>query len=50
MRLVGQGLTPSGEKKVKVLVTQLCPSLCNSVDCGQPDSSVRGIFQARTSG
>ena len=50
MRLVGQGLAPSGERKVKVLVTQLCPSLCNSMDCGQPGSSVHGILQARTSG
>ena len=50
MRLVGQGLAPPGEKKLKVLVTQLCPSLCNSMDSGQPDSSVHGTFQARTSG
>ena len=30
-----------------VLVAQLCPTLCNSMDCSLPDSSVLGIFQAR---
>ena len=29
------------------LVTQLCPTLCNSMDCSPPGSSVHGIFQAR---
>ena len=29
--------------KVKVLVVQLCPSLCNPVDCSPPGSSVYGI-------
>ena len=33
--------------KVKVLVTQSSPTLCNSMDCSPPGSSVRGIFQAR---
>ena len=28
------------------LVTQLCPTLCDPVDCGQPGSSVHGIVQA----
>ena len=28
-------------------VTQLCPTLCNPVDCSLPGSSVHGIFQAR---
>ena len=28
--------------------TQLCPTLCDPVDCGLPDSSVCGISQART--
>ena len=27
-------------------VTQLCPTLCNPVDCSLPGSSVHGIFQA----
>ena len=28
-------------------VTQLCPTLCNPMDCSLPGSSVLGIFQAR---
>ena len=32
---------------MKVLVTQLCPTLCYSRDCSQPGSSVHGILQAR---
>ena len=28
-------------------VTQLCPALCNPVDCSPPGSSVHEIFQAR---
>ena len=34
-------------EKVKVLVTQLCPALCNPMDCSQLGSSVHGILQAR---
>ena len=30
-----------------VLVTQLCPTLCDPMDCSPPDSSIHGIFQAR---
>ena len=30
-----------------VLVAQSCPTLCNSMDCSLPGSSVHGIFQAR---
>ena len=33
-------------ESVKVLVTQLCLTLCNPMDCG-PGSSVHGILQAR---
>ena len=32
---------------VCVLVTQLCPTLCNPMDCTLPGSSVHGILQAR---
>ena len=32
---------------MKVLVTQLCPTLCCSRDCSQPGPSVHGILQAR---
>ena len=28
-------------------VAQLCPTLCDLMDCNQPGSSVQGIFQAR---
>ena len=28
-------------------VAQLCPTLCNPMDCSPPDSSVHGILQAR---
>ena len=44
-----------GKKGVKLLlrpfqivseVAQLCPTLCNPMDCSLPGSSVHGIFQA----
>ena len=35
-------------KKVKVLVTQSCPTLCDPKDCSLPGSCVHGISQART--
>ena len=28
-------------------VAQLCPTLCNSMDCSLPGSSIHGIFQAK---
>ena len=34
-------------RRVKVSVTQSCPTLCNPVDCSPPGSSVDGILQAR---
>ena len=34
-------------RKVKMLVTQLCLTLCDPTDCGPPGSSVHGILQAR---
>ena len=30
-----------------MLVSQLCPTLCDPVDCSLPVSSVHGILQAR---
>ena len=33
---------------VCVLVAQLCSTLCDSMDCSLPGSSVHGILQART--
>ena len=35
----------SHEVKVKVLVVELCPTLCNPVDCSPAGFSVRGILQ-----
>ena len=32
---------------VCVLVAQLCPTLCNSINCSPPGSSVYGVSQAR---
>ena len=34
-------------KKVKALVVQLCPTLCHTMDCSPPGSSVHGVLQAR---
>ena len=31
---------------MKMLVAQLCPTLCDPVDCSPPGSSVHGILQA----
>ena len=39
--------SPFTSKEVKVLVTQLCLTLCNSLNCSLPGSSVHGILQAR---
>ena len=33
--------------KVKVLTAQLCPTLCDPMDCSPPSSSVFGILQPR---
>ena len=33
--------------EVKVLVIQLCLTLCDPTDCSSPGSSVHGILQAR---
>ena len=39
--------TDRRQGKGKVLVTQLCPTLCDRMDCGLPGSSALGISQAR---
>ena len=36
-----------GFLKVKVLIAQSCPTLCDPMDCSSPGSSVHGILQAR---
>ena len=45
-------LTAESEEDLKSLlkvvkVAFLCPTLCEPMDCNQPDSSVHGILQAR---
>ena len=35
------------KEKKESEVTQLCPTLCDPMDCNLPGSSVHGIFQAR---
>jgi len=34
------------QKKCESEVAQLCPTLCDPIDCSLPVSSVHGIFQA----
>ena len=34
-------------RPIKVINAQLCPTLCDRMDCSPPDSSVHGILQAR---
>ena len=41
------GRMVQGEVKMKVLVTQSCPTLCDPTDCSLPGSSVHGIFWAK---
>ena len=38
---------PSEPQESEREVTQLCPTLCDSMDCSPPGSSIHGIFQAR---
>ena len=40
-------LSPVFESEVKVLAAQLCPILCEFMDCTPPGFSVYGILQAR---
>ena len=35
------------EKVGLMLSAQLCPTLCDPMDCSLPGSSIRGIFHAR---
>ena len=39
-----------GSGKMKVLVAESCPTLCDPTDCSLPDSSVHGILQAKNTG
>ena len=42
-----QSESPKLVRKILRLVTQSCPTLCNSMDCSPSGSSVHGILQAR---
>jgi len=49
-RIIDRGETENNleqESKVKVLVTQSYPTLCDPMDCSPPGSSVHGTLQAR---
>ena len=35
------------KSEVKVLVTQLCLTLCDPMDCNLPGSTIHGTFEAR---
>ena len=39
--------TNQKKARVKVLVVQLCPTLCDPMDRSPPGSSVHGIFHSR---
>ena len=39
--------SPVRERKSESEVVQLCPTLCDPMDCSLPGSSIHGIFQAR---
>ena len=40
--------TGVGCHRLLCLVAQLCPTLCNHMNCSPPGSSIHGILQART--
>ena len=46
-RFVCSRLVSHYPRKVKVLVSQSCLTLCDPMDCSLPGSSVHGILQAR---
>ena len=39
-------ITPVHQYKFRLCCAQLCPTLCNPMDCSLPGSSVHGILQA----
>ena len=45
--IVMEGKLSLGKVKMKVLVAQLCPTVCNPMHCSPRGSSVHGILQAR---
>ena len=47
MKISVWGDKPRLSRRCWCSVAQLCPTLCNSMDCSPPGSSVCGIFQAK---
>ena len=45
-----QQLNTQARLKVKVLIAQLGPTLCNTMDCSSSGSSVHGIFSDKDTG
>ena len=45
--MYSQGSYPPSESESESEVAQLCPTLCDPMDCSLPASSVHGTFQAR---
>ena len=39
--------TKNQAQQSSMLSPQSCPTLCHTMDCSPPDSSVRGVFQGR---
>ena len=37
----------TSQERLKVLAAQLCPTLCNRMNCSPPGSSLYGLLQAR---
>ena len=44
---ISLGMSSPAQRRKESEVTQLCPTLCNLMDCSPPGSSIHGIFQAR---
>ena len=45
--IVTRGMRASTYEFVSLLVAQLCPTLCDLMDCSPPGSSVHGVLQVR---
>ena len=41
-------LYPAADAAAAAKSLQLCPTLCDPIDCSSPGSPIPGIFQART--
>ena len=50
IRKLSPGLSNLLKKKKKALIIQSCPTLCNSMDCSPPGSSVHGDLLGKNTG